>query len=570
MINAKLFIKKNYLHFFSITFLFLHYFLPLVIFGQIILNPFDSLEIISAYDYIIGEIYKGNIESLSNLLGGKIEWYHIERLFYPINILHYFLNDKYFYFANDVLYKLFAYFSFYLLAKSFSTSKIICSLGAILYSTILFKIIPFGFGLPFMPYILYLLLNKNNFKKKHYLALILISLNMSFVRDIFAMFFLIPLSFILRGGKNNLNICIQFFLVTFVISILSSLHIILGSTLFEPIHRVLFESRVDLANSFFESFNFLLIGFNYTFFTSFFNFPLDILFLVLLALSLFSKIKQAKLIFYFIIFILILRTIVGSNLIDGLFFGIFEILKSIEFTRLDRILPLTFALLFIFIATYLQNTKIKKSLYFLCILSILFIQIKIPLPQISKFLLQKNMNSEKFEEIKKEIYENNYISIFKIIFDKQNYVKNKINFDQSVNNTFKNYFKYKDYTFIKNLVKKSRVMSIGLDPTIAVVNNIRVIDGYHTIYPLNYKKRFRKIIEKELEKNAFLKNYYDNWGNRVYAFYNDKNNIMLNFSEAKNLGADFIISKFPIESSELKIVCYKCNNSNNLYLYEIL
>ena len=72
-------------------------------------------------------------------------------------------------------------------------------------------------------------------------------------------------------------------------------------------------------------------------------------------------------------------------------------------------------------------------------------------------------------------------------------------------------------------------MSVGLDPMIAVMNDIRVIDGYHTIYPLSYKIKFRKIIEKELDKNIKLKNYYDDWGNRVYAFYTDKNNLMLDF-----------------------------------------
>ena len=34
-------------------------------------------------------------------------------------------------------------------------------------------------------------------------------------------------------------------------------------------------------------------------------------------------------------------------------------------------------------------------------------------------------------------------------------------------------------------------------------------------------------------RNIKLKNYYDNWENRVYAFYTDKNNIMLNFQSAK-------------------------------------
>ena len=47
-------------------------------------------------------------------------------------------------------------------------------------------------------------------------------------------------------------------------------------------------------------------------------------------------------------------------------------------------------------------------------------------------------------------------------------------------------------------------MSVGLDPMIAVMNDIRVIDGYHSVYPLSYKIKFRKIIEKELTKNIKL------------------------------------------------------------------
>ena len=142
--------------------------------------------------------------------------------------------------------------------------------------------------------------------------------------------------------------------------------------------------------------------------------------------------------------------------------------------------------------------------------------------------------------------------------------------DVKINKTFDNYYKFEDYTFIKNIVKDSRVMSVGLHPMIAVMNDIRVIDGYHSIYPLSYKIKFRKIIERELEKNIKLKNYYDDWGSRVYAFYSDENNIMLNFQSAKTLGANYVISKFPIKNNELKIICSKCNNSSDIFLYKIL
>jgi len=180
------------------------------------------------------------------------------------------------------------------------------------------------------------------------------------------------------------------------------------------------------------------------------------------------------------------------------------------------------------------------------------------------------MYVDKFDEAKNKILENNYTSGFKIIFNKNNYTNNEIDFNDSVSKTFDNYFKFDDYAFIRNIVKKSRVMSVGLDPMIAVMNDIKVIDGYHNIYPLNYKIKFRKVIEKELENNIILKNYYDNWGNRVYAFYTDENNLMLNFKYAKKLGADYVISRFPIKNNELKIACYKCNNSKHLFLYKIL
>ena len=65
-------------------------------------------------------------------------------------------------------------------------------------------------------------------------------------------------------------------------------------------------------------------------------------------------------------------------------------------------------------------------------------------------------------------------------------------------------------------------MSVGLDPLVAVMNDIKVIDGYHNLYYANYKYKFRKIISKEIDDNNFLRGYYDGWGNRVYAFYMTK------------------------------------------------
>ena len=190
------------------------------------------------------------------------------------------------------------------------------------------------------------------------------------------------------------------------------MHLIIGSILSDPIHRTVFVGRTDLITSFLNAFNFFLIGLRDVATLFFFKVPLHILYTLLLALSLFSNEKKIKLLFFFIISILILQSIVGSYLINIFFIGIFNIFEGFNFTRIDRVLPLAFTLLFIF---KLNNKNLKGLLYFVSIISILSIQFQTPLPQIVKYILQKNMQVDKFDETKNKILENNYISGFKII-----------------------------------------------------------------------------------------------------------------------------------------------------------
>lgn len=63
-----------------------------------------------------------------------------------------------------------------------------------------------------------------------------------------------------------------------------------------------------------------------------------------------------------------------------------------------------------------------------------------------------------------------------------------------------------------------RVACLGFVPAIAQMNGFYTVDAYATNYPLEYKYQFRRVIERELEKNEALRQYYDNWGNRCYLF----------------------------------------------------
>jgi len=180
-------------------------------------------------------------------------------------------------------------------------------------------------------------------------------------------------------------------------------------------------------------------------------------------------------------------------------------------------------------------------------------------------------NESKYIELKEIIIDkNNYTELKNFFLNKKNY-KQEISFSKLKSPlTFDSYYKFEDYEFIKSIVKQDRVMSVGLDPMVAVMNDLRVIDGYHTLYPLSYKINFKKIIAKELEANKTLKNYYEIFANRVYVFFTDKNNLLINFKEAKIIGANYVISSFEIQNVNLELKCRKCNGNEGIFLYRIL
>ncbi|HET6225881.1 MAG TPA: DUF6044 family protein, partial [Bacteroidia bacterium] len=67
-------------------------------------------------------------------------------------------------------------------------------------------------------------------------------------------------------------------------------------------------------------------------------------------------------------------------------------------------------------------------------------------------------------------------------------------------------------------LKDFRVTGLGIDPGVLQYSGFYTLDAYLNIYPLAYKKKFRPIIEKEIEKSDELKKYFDYWGNRCFVF----------------------------------------------------
>ena len=138
-------------------------------------------------------------------------------------------------------------------------------------------------------------------------------------------------------------------------------------------------------------------------------------------------------------------------------------------------------------------------------------------------------------------------------------------------------------------VDEYRVASVGLHPAIAQYNGFYTLDTYNNFYPLSYKHEFRKIIEKELDKNKQIRTYFDEWGGRCYLFtdelgkhYMFKKNtkkklkhVQFNFEPFKKMGGTHIFSSVPIKNAEEnKLKLEKVFSSKEsvwkIYLYRVV
>ena len=167
-------------------------------------------------------------------------------------------------------------------------------------------------------------------------------------------------------------------------------------------------------------------------------------------------------------------------------------------------------------------------------------------------------------------------------------IKDRI-IDKSKVYTFNEYFAKSSFDKIKSQLKlenKDRVGSVGIDPSVAVFNGLKTIDGYSANYSLKYKHKFRKLIEKELDKNLETKIYFDNWGSRCYIFDDKlgtnfnifKSNINeyksielhLNKTVSKQLNLKYIISAVKISNNDsFRLICHFEDKLRVYYVYEL-
>tara|TARA_B100001057_G_C22829200_1_gene942684 strand:- start:454 stop:2088 length:1635 start_codon:yes stop_codon:yes gene_type:complete len=542
--------KNVFLGFF---FLFFSYFFSLIIFGKIVLPIHEHLTYWPIHYKIFSNFYREGSSAFDIFLAGNIKWYYFPQLFQPLSFLSVLIDIKYYTYFYDIIEKSLAFYSSFILSRKITKDIKFSSLIALFYSTIIhlkiIYILP-GSVFCFAPYLFYLLLKNKKLTIKHYLIFFIAGISSSPVSE-FSVVFIFLLAFLINEKKIIKNFYLSF--TSLIIGMFLIMIPVIYSIYTVEMHRVdqIFSN---------ESYEFSKI--TAANLASLFHLPKYLLYIAIFFVGIifFNK----KIMYIYLNFLIIFFIIIFSDKIKLLLSFFNSNFQSINFERIENIFPLFIILIMIFLRE--KNSKFKLLKYFkiISLISIFSIQVSIPSSQIlSNF--KKGLSNENYEMLNKIIFSNTNLiskvtSASKILIDTENYDK-KINFFVT-KNTFDGYYKFELYKKIKDTIGDARVASIGIDPMIAAMNGINVIDGYHNLYPKSYKIKFRKIIERELNLNQ---NNFDTWGNQVYLFFNDKNNLKIDFKSAKEIGANFIISSFEIKSDSL----YLNRKFGNLYLYSI-
>lgn len=134
--------------------------------------------------------------------------------------------------------------------------------------------------------------------------------------------------------------------------------------------------------------------------------------------------------------------------------------------------------------------------------------------------------------------------------------------------------------------KENKVVSYGLEPAISLYNGFYTIDGYSVNYPLEYKYKFRKIIEEYLDdnKNQVIRKKYDNWGSKLYIFsvprlidFYSKDILIesprISTKALCKIGTDYMLSayKFKKNNKALTLIDMSITTDSvwNIYVYKL-
>ena len=582
---------KINIHLFFLFILSLFYLLPLLIFGEFIIqHPVDRLDNEIVNNYQVGQIFKGNFDAANLMLNGEFKYNYFIRIFHPLMIIYSLFELSYSYWIYDIIVNLISYITFFIFTKKISKDLFICAFSSALfvslnqvYASVMLTTI-FGLGIAAIPYLLYLNLKQKPLKLKHYLILFFFGLNTHFYELlVFPVIFLIILIF---NKKVKLNLFLSIFGIFFLSIFISNsnLFFILFSDL--EFQRKMITSSLSLKENFIQAIRRILYTyhiaknpFTYWIKPLIEMFPYFILNFSVFLYLIYSK-NKLGLSFFAIIILLAFLCFIERTYFFNQIIGNYEFLNLINTIYLHRVykyIPILYVIIFFVINS-------QKRSYFLCVMgliSLIFFQVR-PLifPSFYTILDWQNISIEKKISIKNSFYNHDYIKFIKNIYIESNFnnYKNK-NITKKYVLSINNYYNFNDFKKIKKIVKKKRVLVLVdrtndfelfyNDPMILVANNIYVMGGLIQFMPKDYHVQFREIISNELNKNDYIRNSYDEKGYRIYAYVNNYENIDIDFVKAKNLGASYVFSRKTVNHNKLNIICESCYGNKLMNLYEL-
>lgn len=540
-------------------------FLPFFILGEnIYLNIFDNLDSEFVYLHVLKISHNllgfDYTVPVNNIFDGIPRGYiHSEWSF--IRVLFFFFPSFWAYVINFILIRIIGFVGFYVLARDYFPStpnrSVVTFICAIVFCSL--PIMPiFCLTVMGQPILLWSFLNLIE-KQKIFLSFLIIIIIPFYTHlALLAPFVLIAL--VVFGGFRKfyfrkpvpfhywLGIAILFSVFLIANSSII-LNFILPST---PSHRLEFSPPVSSFKEIvIKATKILRYGQEH-------SSSLNALPLLILIFYYFLKKVENRKTFIIVVMTIILIAIQAASYrtITQRFFSDFTILFSFQFDRFVFLYPLFY---FILILMLIQNTRVKKRWIYV----VLF------------FMPLKNLQ---FHEIGY-----NWIRLF-------------VNTEQIRPDlpSFSSFYAKNLFSEIKTYIGKPqesyRVVCVGMHPSILQYNGFYTMDSYQNNYPLSYKKFFRPVIAKELEKNDFLRKKYDNRGNMCYIFSDvlekscylnchkgvqleGSQIIDINFEPLKKKNTQYVFSAIPIENRGTPLILEKvfanATSRWNIYLYKI-
>lgn len=155
------------------------------------------------------------------------------------------------------------------------------------------------------------------------------------------------------------------------------------------------------------------------------------------------------------------------------------------------------------------------------------------------------------------------------------------------------YCQFVDKDFWNRLKDKIRyqnekVICVGFHPSVAMTNDFNTMDGYLSLHPMSYHRKFREIIAPTLEIYPTIRNYYDTWGGRMYVYADSTKNptvdksksveqkeLHINTEAFKQQGGRYILSRYILTNAkelQLEMICDydEPNSLYHIFVYQAL